>query len=92
MKLFIKNTFSQILLDHLDKTLISLAQQGKKRVLVFCPSFTADCLETFVEIGYEYKKLFINAGGQELQLVESLNDSSPWVEAMVEILQEYGVK
>lgn len=74
-----------------DKVLESLAREGKKRVLVFCPSFTADCLETIVEIGYEYKKLFIEAGGQELQLVESLNDSDSWVDAMVQILSENGV-
>lgn len=73
-----------------DKTLESLAQQGRKRILVFCPSFTADCLETIVEIGHDYKKLFLEAGGEELQLVESLNDSDLWVEAMVEIVKENG--
>ncbi len=73
-----------------DKTLEAMPKQGKKRVLVFCPSFTADCLETVVEIGHDYKKLFLDAGGEELQLVESLNDSEPWVEAMVEIIRENG--
>ena len=71
-----------------DKVLESLAAQGKKRVLVFCPAFTADCLETIVEIGHDYKKLFLEAGGEELILVESLNDSDLWVEAMVDIIGE----
>ncbi len=71
-----------------DKVLEALPKEGKKRVLVICPSFTADCLETIVEIAFDYKKIFINVGGEELVLVESLNDSDPWVEAMVEIISE----
>ena len=71
-----------------DKVIEALPKEGKKRVLVICPSFTADCLETIVEIGYDYKKIFTKAGGDELQLVESLNDTEPWVEAMVEIINE----
>ena len=71
-----------------DKVLEAFPKAGKKRVLVICPSFTADCLETIVEIGYDYKKLFTNAGGDELTLVESLNDSDLWVDAMVNIIDE----
>jgi len=72
-----------------DKNLISKAKQGIKNILVVAPSFVADCLETTVEIGSDYKELFIENGGQNLQLVESLNDSPRWINAMEEILNSY---
>ena len=72
-----------------DKNLINCAQQGKKRILVAAPSFVADCLETTVEIGMEYKEMFAANGGEKLQMVESLNDSPRWIEAMEEILSPY---
>ncbi len=59
-----------------------LASEGKKRILVFCPSFTADCLETTIEVGHEFKALFLEHGGEEWQLVESLNSHDRWVEAL----------
>lgn len=62
-----------------------LAKQGKKNVLVFCPAFVADCLETIFEIGEEYAEEFEEAGGKHLQLVESLNDHPKWVEALCDI-------
>jgi len=63
-----------------DHTLEALAKSGKKKVLVFSPSFVADCLETIHEVGTEYKELFEEAGGTHLQLVESLNDHPLWIE------------
>lgn len=61
------------------------AQQGIKKILVIAPSFVSDCLETTYEIGKEYRELFIKHGGKELRLVESLNDSELWVEAIKKI-------
>jgi ferrochelatase len=72
-----------------DQNLISRAQQGCKNVLVVAPAFVADCLETTVEIGYEYKEMFIEKGGENLQMVESLNDSPRWIDALEEILEPY---
>lgn len=72
-----------------DKNLINRANEGRKNILVVAPSFVADCLETNVEIGLEYKELFLKNGGQNLQMVESLNDSAPWIEAMEEILSPF---
>lgn len=63
-----------------DKLIEKYAKEGIKRVLVVCPAFVVDCLETTVEIGYEYKQLFIKNGGEELQLVESLNSDNYWIE------------
>src|SRR5690606_410802 len=50
-----------------------LADKGKKRLLVFCPAFVADCLETIHEIGIEYDEEFKEMGGEKVQLVPSLN-------------------
>ena len=68
-----------------DKVLAELASSGKKRVLVAAPSFVADCLETVVEIGDEYRSLFLQAGGDELVMAESLNDRTMWTDAIAEI-------
>ena len=57
-----------------DDTLLSLARSGAKRVVIAAPSFTADCLETTIEIGEEYRKLFISAGGEDLVAVSCLNE------------------
>ena len=65
-----------------DKTIARLASEGKKKVLIVAPAFVADCLETTVELGIEYKEDFTNAGGEKLQLVDSLNDMDEWVEAV----------
>lgn len=58
------------------------AEKGRKRVLVFCPAFVCDCLETTCEISIEYADLFRELGGEHLQLVEGLNDHPAWVEAI----------
>ncbi len=65
-----------------DEVLIQKANEGYKNILVFCPSFVADCLETTIEIEDEYKKLFIENGGESLTLVKSLNDSNAWATAL----------
>lgn len=71
-----------------DEVITTLASQVRKRLLVICPSFTADCLETTIEIGREYKDLFLRNGGIELTLVESLNDSERWVDAIGEMISD----
>jgi len=72
-----------------DKNLMERAKSGCKNILVVAPSFVADCLETTVEIGYEYKEMYEREGGEKLQMVESLNDSPEWIDAMDEILKPY---
>jgi protoporphyrin/coproporphyrin ferrochelatase len=68
-----------------DKVIIELATKGAKRLLVFSPAFVADCLETLIEIGVEYQKLFEEHGGEKVQLVESLNDHPMWIETLKEM-------
>ncbi len=68
-----------------DEVIIGLAKQGKRRILVVAPSFVADCLETIIEIADDYKSLFISYGGDDLVMVQSLNDLPEWADAVVEI-------
>src|SRR3569833_423875 len=63
----------------------NLAEQGKKRLLVFCPAFVSDCLETLYEIKEEYGEEFRKLGGHELALVESLNDSPKWIASLAQL-------
>jgi len=69
-----------------DEVIKQLAGRAIKRVLVFSPSFVSDCLETTVEIGMEYKKLFLEHGGEHWQLAESLNTHPIWVECLKQII------
>ena len=69
-----------------DKMVIQKAKEGVKKLLVFSPAFVADCLETTIEIGDEYKLLFEENGGEKLQLVESLNDHPIWIESMKKMI------
>lgn len=69
-----------------DDTIRELAQKGIDRLLVICPSFVADCLETIVETGHEYKKLFLQNGGKEFTLVKSLNDDDRWSKGLFSLI------
>ncbi len=63
------------------------AKKGDKRMLVFCPAFVADCLETTIEVTHEYLEEFQELGGEHLDLVESLNDNPKWVEAVADMVR-----
>lgn len=65
-----------------DATVAALAAAGKKRLLVLCPAFVADCLETLEEIGIRAKQQFEAAGGERLTLVPSLNATAAWADAV----------
>lgn len=66
-----------------------LPKQGYKKVLVFCPSFVCDCLETIYEIGVEYQSEFKHAGGEKLDFVTGLNDDAGWIDALEEIVKAH---
>ncbi len=70
-----------------NETLMKLAAGGNKKILVISPSFVADCLETKIEIGEEYKSLFEKSGGQVLTLVPSLNSGSGWAEFLASLIR-----
>lgn len=69
-----------------DELLTDLLKKGKKRILTAAPSFAADCLETTVELGYEYKTEFEAAGGEQLILVEALNSKEEWAQAILQMI------
>ncbi len=70
-------------------TVEALAQQGVKKLLVICPAFVADCLETIEEIGMEAKADFIKAGGESLELIPCLNSHPVWVKLVTSWLENY---
>ena len=72
-----------------DEVIEELAKKGHKRLLVFSPAFVADCLETIVEIGSEYQKIFEEHGGKEIVLVESCNTEDTWVSGLAEWLRAH---
>jgi protoporphyrin/coproporphyrin ferrochelatase len=60
-----------------------LPKEGKKRLLVACPAFVSDCLETLEEIAVEGKHTFINAGGDSFTMIPCMNTHPAWVNAIV---------
>jgi len=61
------------------QTLETLAHRGVKKLLVLCPAFVTDCLETLEEIGIQGDEAFRRAGGESLTLIPCLNDQEEWV-------------
>ncbi len=64
------------------ETIRDLAEKGVKRLLVICPSFVTDCLETLEEIGIRGRAEFLDAGGESLQLIPCLNDDQDWLDVL----------
>ncbi len=75
------------ILPYTDVVLPELAAKGVRRVAVFCPAFIADCLETLEEIGIRARETFVEAGGEELRLVPSLNSHPLWVKAVTQLVR-----
>lgn len=73
-------------------TIEAQAESGAKRLLVFSPAFVADCLETIIEIGYEYQEEFEEMGGEKVDLVPSLNDDPRWMDVVRDIVLSYAGK
>tara|TARA_Y100000589_G_scaffold272916_1_gene266185 strand:- start:3851 stop:4867 length:1017 start_codon:yes stop_codon:yes gene_type:complete len=71
-----------------DDILNELIEKKNKKVLVLSPAFVSDCLETCIEIDESYKEDFIKAGGTELKLIPSLNDSDQWVDTIINLIRK----
>lgn len=65
-----------------ENTLVELAEKGIKDLVVICPAFVTDCLETLEEIAIRGKQVFIDAGGRSLRLIPCLNSHPDWVEVL----------
>jgi len=67
-----------------DYELKRLPQAGKKRLLIICPAFVADCLETIEEISEEGRDDFMAVGGESFQQIPCLNDQKPYIEFLAQ--------
>lgn len=70
-----------------DELLQELPRKGVRRIAVFCPSFVADCLETLEEIEIRGKQSFVDAGGESLFLIPSLNSGTRWASALGQLVR-----
>jgi len=70
-----------------DQVIEDFGRAGMKRLLVFSPSFVADCLETLIEVGDEYGELFEEHGGDLVQLVASCNTEDTWVHGLADYIR-----
>ena len=69
-----------------DKVVEERAAKGDKKILAFSPAFIADCLETTVEVGEQFRDEFLEAGGEKWTLVPSLNDEDKWIECLEQMV------
>ena len=72
-----------------DKTLEKLPSEGKKNILMICPGFSSDCVETLEEIAIQGKEAFIESGGKNFDLISCLNDNDDHIKMMENILKTY---
>jgi len=66
-----------------DQMLSELAAKKIIRIVVVCPSFVVDCLETLEEIEIRAKAQWQALGGEHLSMVPSLNTHPTWVKTLV---------
>jgi len=71
-----------------DHMLREFPKRGVKRLVVFCPAFVADCLETLEEIGLRGRDTFLAAGGDAFELAPSLNTHPGWVETVANLVRK----
>ena len=79
----------QWLQPYTDKTLESLPKEGKKNILIICPGFASDCVETLEEISIEGKESFIEAGGKNFSMVPCLNDNPDHIELLKYLIKKF---
>jgi ferrochelatase len=71
--------------------LAEMPKEGIKKLLVACPAFVSDCLETLEEIAVEGKEIFLHAGGESFTMIPCLNAHPMWVEAIKEMINKHDV-
>ena len=72
-----------------DKTLESLPKKGIKNLLVICPGFASDCVETLEEINIQGRDTFIESGGNNFDLVPCLNDNEDHINLFENLIKKY---
>ena len=71
-----------------DDKLEELAEHGVTSLVVMCPAFVTDCLETLEEIAMEGKEEYMEAGGKHFHYVPCLNTHPKWVRFLANLIQE----
>ena len=77
------------LTPYTDKTLEKLPSQGKKNIMVICPGFSSDCVETLEEIDIQGRKSFIENGGKNFDTIPCLNDSEDHINLLEKLVRKY---
>ena len=72
-----------------DKTLETLPKNGKKNILVICPGFSSDCVETLEEIAIQGKESFMSNGGENFDIIPCLNDNEDHINLLEELVKRY---
>ena len=72
-----------------DYEMVRLAQEGKKRLMVICPAFVSDCLETIEEIGMRGCEDFMAASGKEYTRIPCMNEHPVWIDALNGMAQRF---
>ncbi len=72
-----------------DKTLEELPSKGTKKVLLLCPGFSSDCIETLEEIGIQARELFLKSGGENFDFVPCLNDRDDHIELLYHLVSKF---
>ena len=94
-KIDIKTTFQsrfgpqEWLTPYTDKTLEDLPKKGIKNLLVICPGFASDCVETLEEINIQGRESFLDSGGENFDLVPCLNDNSDHIKVFEKLVSKY---
>lgn len=71
-----------------ENRLDELGKAGVKKLLVMSPAFVADCIETLEELGIRGSEQFLEAGGEQLQLIPCLNDQDAWAQTLVRLCEQ----
>ncbi len=77
------------LTPYTDKTLESLPSKGVKNLLVICPGFASDCVETLEEIDIQGRESFLKNGGKNFDLIPCLNDSADHINLFEKLIKKY---
>ncbi|MDC0937513.1 ferrochelatase [Pelagibacteraceae bacterium] len=77
------------LTPYTDKTLENLSGKGIKNLLIICPGFASDCVETLEEIDIQGRESFLKNGGEKFDLIPCLNDSSDHIELLEKLVKKY---
>lgn len=72
-----------------DYELARLPNEGKKRMLVICPAFVSDCLETIEEIGMRGCEEFMAGNGKEFTRIPCMNEHPAWVAALEKMANKF---